>query len=241
MRAFEIQNDFVLLNLFLRTLSVDKNSKTERFAPFAPVPLQNAHHYYETIRPCARYWYSRLITSFSLNTQTTGSHVPYISLWWVRAISIPATAWSVIGSPSCLSWRCPSSPVLTTIDSFSIPHQWFAFARLFITHLTFMTMPFLHRSLPKLFTPAAWSGLTPASESRHRGAYPHHIYSFSFFRNLTWHTWTKLLTRDIPEAARKIGINDVRVTVAHWLVLPRSMHTAILASIAYMVAVFLTL
>ena len=92
MRAFEIQNDFVLLNLFLRTWSVDKNSKTERFAPFAPVPLQNVQHYYETIRPCARYWYSRLITSFSLNTRTTGSHVPYIRLRSVRAISIPAAA-----------------------------------------------------------------------------------------------------------------------------------------------------
>jgi hypothetical protein len=40
-----------------------------------------------------------------------------------------------------------------------------------------LTMPFLNRSLPRLFIKAALSGLKSASESRFRRAYLHLIYS----------------------------------------------------------------
>ncbi len=29
-----------------------------RAVPFAPIPLQDHHHYYETVRPCGVHWYS---------------------------------------------------------------------------------------------------------------------------------------------------------------------------------------
>jgi len=106
-------------------------------AKTCPAPLQRFHHYYGTIRPCALYQVLFLFRVSPLNTKTTGSHVPYISLHSSRAISIPVAAGSVIGYLPYLSRESPRSPVLTTSNGFSIPHQWFTCVRLLSTHLTF--------------------------------------------------------------------------------------------------------
>ena len=50
---------------------------------------------------------------FSLNIKTTASHVPHKSLDQVHAISMPDAAQTVNRLPLDLSWRSPSTPVLT--------------------------------------------------------------------------------------------------------------------------------
>jgi hypothetical protein len=50
---------------------------------------------------------------FSLNIRATGSHVPHKSLDQVHAISMPDAAQTINRLPLGLSWRSPSTPVLT--------------------------------------------------------------------------------------------------------------------------------
>ena len=68
----------------------------EQRSPFGPVPLQNLQPYYELLRPCAPHRYSRPYgfrhLDFSLGIGTTGSHVPYKSLVWIRAAYMPDAA-----------------------------------------------------------------------------------------------------------------------------------------------------
>ena len=55
---------------------------------------------------------------FSLNIGTTGSHVPHKSLNQVHAISMPDATQTVSRFPLNLSWRSPSTPVLTSSQIF---------------------------------------------------------------------------------------------------------------------------
>ncbi len=59
----------------------------------------------------SRLWVRHL--RFSLNIETTGSHVPHKSPDQVHAISMPDAAQTVNRLPLDLSWRSPSTPVLT--------------------------------------------------------------------------------------------------------------------------------
>src|SRR5438034_2541698 len=89
--------------------SKHETEKVERLArevarsPFAPVPLQDLHHYYGLLRPCAPHRYSdprglSRLRSLPLHRRT-GSHVPYKSLVELRAAYMPDAARAVSGHP----------------------------------------------------------------------------------------------------------------------------------------------
>src|SRR5689334_25296328 len=75
-------------------------ARAEQCNPFAPAPLQDLHHYYGLLRPCAPHRYSILIGStyldFSLRIGATGSHVPHRSLAQSHAAFMPDAAWAAI-------------------------------------------------------------------------------------------------------------------------------------------------
>jgi len=87
-------------SVFLRT-------NTGQLHLFPSLPLQNAHRYYECIRPLNphRYVHARGVTTcrFSLNIGYEGSHVPYIRLNYAHATSTPDVTTAVITFPCCLS------------------------------------------------------------------------------------------------------------------------------------------
>ncbi len=68
--------------------------------------------------------------NFSLNIETTGSHVPHKSLTQIHATFTPEAAWAVNRFPPNLSRTQYSNPVLT-----SSLIEWFAYARLSESHL----------------------------------------------------------------------------------------------------------
>jgi hypothetical protein len=109
-------------------------SLAEQRSPFAPVPLQNLHHYYELLRPCAPHRYSGPCgvrhLDVSLGIRATGSHVPYESLVELRAASMPDAARAVSGHLPSSSRRMSQPPVLTSSNPISTRHQRFACARL---------------------------------------------------------------------------------------------------------------
>lgn len=105
----------------------------------------------------------------SLSINTTGSQVPYKSLYLIHATSMPVAVWTVKRFPPNLSQKHPSPLVLTTQVLLSTPHQWFTCVRLSNTHLTkslFCLFP--QRLQPWLFTTAAWGGLEPTPLHRFR-------------------------------------------------------------------------
>jgi hypothetical protein len=75
-------------------------ARAEQRNPFAPAPLQDLHHYYGLLRPCARIGTLTLIGStyldFSLSIGATGSRVPHRSLVQSHAASMPDAVWAVI-------------------------------------------------------------------------------------------------------------------------------------------------
>jgi hypothetical protein len=120
--------------------------------------------------------------NFSLNIETTGSHVPHKSLTQSHATFTPEAAWAVNRFPPNLSRTQYSSPVLTSSIIFRRLIEWFACARLSESHLPrSYVVTFPKRSLPWLFTNAALGGLKPAPASRLRGARPHLLCSYAHF------------------------------------------------------------
>ena len=91
--------------------------------------------------------------NFSLNIETTGSHVPHKSQDQVHAISMPDATQTINRLPLGLSCRPPSIHSFDDISDFSTPHQWFACAHLLD--------PYLTRSLPCLFLNAHHNGSLP--------------------------------------------------------------------------------
>jgi hypothetical protein len=107
--------------------------------------------------------------NFSLNIETTGSHVPHKSLTQIRATFTPEAAQAVNRLPLNLSWNQYRTPVLTSSIFFRRLIEWFACARLSESHLPrSYAVTFPKRSLPWLFTNAALDGLKPAPASRLR-------------------------------------------------------------------------
>jgi hypothetical protein len=120
--------------------------------------------------------------NFSLNIETTGSHVPCKSLTQSHAIFTPEATWAVNRLPPNLSRTQYSSPVLTSSIIFRRLIEWFACARLSESYLPrSYAVTFPKRSLPWLFTNAALGGLKPAPVSRLRGARPHLLHSYAHF------------------------------------------------------------
>ena len=120
--------------------------------------------------------------NFSLNIETTGSHVPRKSLTQSHAIFTPEAAQAVSRLPLNLSWTQYRSPVLTSSLIFRRLIEWFACARLSESYLPrSYAVTFPKRSLPWLFTNAALGGLKPAPVSRLRGARPHLLCSYAHF------------------------------------------------------------
>jgi hypothetical protein len=72
---------------------------------------------------------------FSLNIETTGSHVPSKSLNQGHAIFMPDAAQTVSRFPLDLSWRPWCTPSFDVISYVTTPHQWFACAHLLDSHL----------------------------------------------------------------------------------------------------------
>ena len=107
--------------------------------------------------------------NFSLNIETTGSHVPHKSLTQSHAIFTPEAAQAVSRFPLNLSWTHNRNPVLTSSIIFRRLIEWFACARLSESHLPrSYAVTFPKRSLPWLFTNAALGGLKPAPANRLR-------------------------------------------------------------------------
>jgi hypothetical protein len=120
--------------------------------------------------------------NFSLNIETTGSHVPHKSLTQSHAIFTPEAAWAVNRFLPNLSRTQYSSLVLTSPIIFRRLIEWFACARLSESYLPrSYAVTFPKRSLPWLFTIAALGGLKPAPASRLRGAFPHLLCSYAHF------------------------------------------------------------
>jgi hypothetical protein len=120
--------------------------------------------------------------NFSLNIETTGSHVPHKSLTQSHAIFTPEAAWAVNRFLPNLSRTQYSSLVLTSPIIFRRLIEWFACARLSESYLPrSYAVTFPKRSLPWLFTNAALGGLKPAPASRLRGAFPHLLCSCAHF------------------------------------------------------------
>ena len=120
--------------------------------------------------------------NFSLNIETTGSHVPHKSLTQSHAIFTPEAAWAVNRFLPNLSRTQYSSLVLTSPIIFRRLIEWFACARLSESSLPrSYAVTFPKRSLPWLFTNAALGGLKPAPASRLRGARPHLLCSCAHF------------------------------------------------------------
>src|SRR5271156_3470706 len=77
---------------------------TPRLDPFAPVPLQNLHRSYGSIRPSAPHRYSRLVASttcaspFALKRLVPA--VPIESLCQLHAPFTPVAAYRVLSSPA---------------------------------------------------------------------------------------------------------------------------------------------
>jgi hypothetical protein len=85
--------------------------------------------------------------NFSLNIETTGSHVPHKSPDQVHAISMPDAAQTINRLPLSLSWGSPSTPVLTPSQIFrhlingsltliSLIHTWHGLCHAFSLTLT---------------------------------------------------------------------------------------------------------
>src|SRR5580658_9587271 len=93
-------------------------SNRPRISKFAPVPLQNLHRSYGSIRPSAPHRYSRLVASttcaspFALKRLVPA--VPTESLCQLPAPFPPVAASPVLRSPAGSSQRFPSPLVLTT-------------------------------------------------------------------------------------------------------------------------------
>ena len=106
-----IQNGFALSTPVI-PFQVAAEIKPNDDAPSVQIPLQNLRPYYERLRPCAPHRYSdprgyfRL--GFSLRIGTTGSCVPYRSLYQGHAAFMPDAGWAVAGSPNpCSRDRSP--------------------------------------------------------------------------------------------------------------------------------------
>jgi len=91
--------------------------------------------------------------NFSLNIETTGSHVLHKSLDQVHAISMPDATQTINRLPLGLSCRPPSTRSFDAISDISTPHQWFACAHLLDSYLTW--------SLPRLSLNAHHTGSLP--------------------------------------------------------------------------------
>ena len=133
--------------------------------------------------------------NFSLNIETTGSHVPHKSLTQVHAVFTPEAAWAVYRFPPNLSRTQYRSSVLTSSLIFRRLIDRFACARLpepYLPRSHAATFP--KRSLPWLFTSAALGGLKPAPVRRLRGARPHLLCSCAHFmlKVRSWRTTLRL-------------------------------------------------
>lgn len=80
--------------------------------------------------------------SRSLSIETTGSHVPYQSLYPVHATSMPVAARAINRFPPSLS-RSVASLRFRRRLMLSTPQRWFACTRLLSTHLTHFLRLFL--------------------------------------------------------------------------------------------------
>ena len=78
----------------------------------------------------------------SLSIETTGSHVPYQSLYPVHATSMPVAAQSINRSLLSLSWSVVSFQFRRRL-MLSTTQRWFACARLLDTHLAHFIRLFL--------------------------------------------------------------------------------------------------
>ena len=112
--------------------------------------------------------------SFSLRIRTTGSHVPHQSLIHVHAAFMPDASQALNRFALTFIPGYHTDPGFDVILGFSTRHRRFTFVRLHGSHLT-QSLPrlFLQRSPPRLFTPAACSGLRSAPASLPRRARPH--------------------------------------------------------------------
>jgi hypothetical protein len=94
---------------------------------------------------------------FSLNIETTGSHVPHKSLTQIHATFTPEAAQAVSRLPLNLSWTQYRSPVYTSSLLFRRLIEWFACARLSESYLPrSYAVTFPKRSLPWLFIYAVY-------------------------------------------------------------------------------------
>ena len=146
------------------------------------MPLQHLPPYYGLLRPCAPHRYSgprgfrRLDVSLCIGT--TGSHVPYESLIWLRAAYMPDAARAGFrATPELI-------PEESRTPGFDIVYVRFDTSSAVRFRSPLRTIPdeilsrlLLQRSPRSLLTAAACSGLRPAPDCRPRGAYPHLSYS----------------------------------------------------------------
>ena len=112
----------------------------EQRSPFGPIPLQDLQPYYGPLRPCAPHRYSgpcgfrRLDVSLCIGT--TGSHVPYKSLVWLRAAYMPDAARAGFRATPELIPGEDRTPGFDIAYGISTRHRRFALARLSRPHLT---------------------------------------------------------------------------------------------------------
>ena len=100
--------------------------------------------------------------------------VPRDSLHPLHALSTPVAVRSVIRHPADLSQVHHTLLVSTTLEFLTTRLRRVHFrSSLGCSPARVVLALFLQRSLPRLFTAAAWSGLRSAPESRSRGAFPH--------------------------------------------------------------------
>ena len=160
--------------------SCDQLTRPLRSSPITSLPRS-----YESVRPSAPHRYARLAVfaawASSLTSERLVPAVPRDSLHPLHALSTPVAVRSVIRHPADLSQVHHTLLVSTTLEFLTTRLRRVHF-RSSLECLPARVSPalLLQRSLPRLFTAAAWGGLRPAPESRSRGTFPHLSRSLTY-------------------------------------------------------------
>ena len=152
--------------------------------PLCSSPLQNLHRSYESVRPSAPHWYSRLAVLAAWASPFASERlvpaVPCNRLHPSHALSTPAATRPVIRHLAGLSQMRYTHLVLTTLDFLTTrPRKVHFRSSLGCAPARVFLALFLLRSPPTAFSRSSWRWFETAPESRSRGARPHRLHSSS--------------------------------------------------------------